>query len=99
MHFLTRSTFEKWRQNILSAGALDKVKTLAGSAMIEVPKVTVGGITVGPVWFTAQPDNALHNYIAQSMDKPTEGALGGSCLRYLRVRVDWPNASAVFEKP
>ncbi len=97
--FLTRSMFEKWRTRHPEWRALDNIKTLSGTAMIEVPRVTVGGFTVGPVWFTVQPDAAFHRYMAQWMDKGTEGALGGSVLHYLRVSVDWPNAIAVFEKP
>ena len=97
--FLTRSTFEKWRSKHPEWRALDNIKTFSGTAMIEVPRVTIGGFTVGPVWFTVQSDRAFHTYMAQWMDKPTEGALGGSALHYLRVSVDWPNAIAVFEKP
>jgi hypothetical protein len=33
------------------------------------------------------------------MDRPTEGALGGSAFRQLIVTVDWPNATVVFERP
>jgi hypothetical protein len=97
--FLTRSTFEKWRKRHPEWRAFDNIKTLTGNAMIEVPKIKIGGFTVGPVWFTVQPDYAFHNYMAQFMDKPTEGAIGGSALHYLRVTVDWENAIAVFEKP
>jgi hypothetical protein len=97
--FLTRSMFEKWRGKHPEWRALDNIKTLSGKAMIEVPRVTIGGFTVGPVWFTVQSDFAFHSYMAQWMDKQTEGALGGSVLHYLRVTVDWPNAIAVFEKP
>jgi len=97
--FLTRSTFEKWRSKHPEWRSFDNIRTLSGKAMIEVPRVTVGGFTVGPVWFTVQSDSAFHTYMAQWMDKQTEGALGGSLLHYLRVSVDWPNAAAVFEKP
>ena len=97
--FLTRSTFEKWRSKHPEWRSFDNIRTLSGKAMIEVPRVTVGGFTVGPVWFTVQSDSAFHTYMAQWMDKQTEGALGGSLLHYLRVSVDWPNAVAVFEKP
>jgi hypothetical protein len=37
--------------------------------------------------------------MASMMDKPTEGALGGSAFRQLIITVDWPNAVAVFERP
>jgi hypothetical protein len=97
--FLTKSQFEKWKQKHPEWRALENIKTMTGAAMIEVPKIKIGGFEVGPVWFTVQADNAFHKYMAQWMDKPTEGAIGGSALHYLRVTVDWPNAVAVFEKP
>jgi hypothetical protein len=97
--FLARSIFERWHKKHPEWRALENIKTLTGAAMIEVPAVTIAGFTVGPVWFTVQPDLAFHSYMAQFMDKPTEGAIGGSALHYLRMTVDWPNAVAVFERP
>jgi hypothetical protein len=97
--FLTRSQFEKWHKKHPEWRALEDVKTLTGSAMIEVPEVVIGGLAVGPVWFTVQPDRAFHSYMASMMDKPTEGALGGSAFYGLVITVDWPNAVAVFERP
>jgi hypothetical protein len=67
--------------------------------MIEVPEVRIAGHTVGPVWFTRRPDAAFHDFMARMMDKPSDGAVGGSALRHFqRVTVDWANAVAVFEK-
>jgi hypothetical protein len=97
--FLTRSQFEKWHKKHPKWRALENVKTMTGSAMIEVPEILIGGCAVGPVWFTVQPDRAFHSYMASMMDKPTEGALGGSAFRQLVITVDWPNAIAVFERP
>ena len=97
--FLTRSQFEKWHKKHPNWRALDNVKTLSGMAMIEVPEVVIGRHAVGPVWFTVQPDRAFHRYMASMMDKPTQGALGGSAFRQLVITVDWPNAIAVFERP
>ncbi len=72
--------------------------TSTGSKLLEVPKVTIGGYEVGPVWFSIQPDQAFHEYMAQWTDKPTEGSIGGSAFRYFKMTVDWPGAVAVFEK-
>jgi len=97
--FLARSVFERWHKKHPEWRALENIKTLTGSTMIEVPEIKIGGFTVGPVWFTVQSDNAYHSYMAQFMDKAPEGAIGGSALHYLRLTVDWPNAVAVFERP
>lgn len=96
--FITRTVYERWRTHHPDWRAIENVETLTGDALIEVPQVTVGGHVVGPVWFTRQPDRAFHEYMAQFTDKPVEGALGGSGLRYLRLTVDYPNAVAYFEK-
>jgi hypothetical protein len=97
--FLTQSVFDKWHKKHPEWRALENIETLTGAAMIEVPAVKIGGFTVGPVWFTVQPDRTFHAVMDQIMDKPAEGALGGSALHYLRMTVDWPNAVAVFEQP
>jgi hypothetical protein len=97
--FLTRSQFDRWHKKHPQWRALDNVKTLTGSAMIEIPEVIIAGHAVGPVWFTVQPDRAFHSYMASMMDRPTEGALGGSAFCGLVITVDWPNAIAVFQRP
>jgi hypothetical protein len=97
--FLSRSQFEKWHKKHPEWRVLENVKTLSGMAMIEVPEVVIGGHVVGPVWFSVQLDRAFHSYMASMMDKPTEGALGGSAFHQLVITVDWPNAIAVFERP
>ena len=69
------------------------------SAMIEVPKLSVGGYEVGPVWFTVRPDKNFDQGVSQWMDKNVHGALGGSAFKFFRITVDYPNATAYFEKP
>ena len=65
--------------------------------MIEVPRITIDGHAVGPVWFAEQPPGSFQKYMAGMMDRPTWGAIGGSALRYFRVLVDYPAARACFE--
>lgn len=96
--FITTSISSKWRKNHPDWRYIEKAEQETGAAMIEVPQVDVGGYSVGPVWFTIRPDSAFHEYMAQWMDKPVEGALGGSALHYLRVTIDYPNAKAYFER-
>jgi len=50
------------------------------------------------VWFAEQPPGAFQDYMAGMMDRPTWGALGGSGLQYFRVVLDYPGASAYFER-
>lgn len=98
--FITKTVFERWRAKHPDWRVIDKADVTANNApMIEVPEVTVGGYEVGPVWFTWRPDDAFHKWMAQWMDKPSEGALGGDAYRTLRVSVDWVTGVATFEKP
>ena len=97
--FIVRSVFEKWKKAHSDWRTLENIETFAGNAMIEVPKVKIGGFTVGPVWFTVQSDKGLRKELTPMMDKQPDGSLGGSALHYFRMTVDWPNAIAVFERP
>jgi hypothetical protein len=97
--FITASSFGRWHAKHPDWRVIEKAEKGSGEAMIEVPVVRIGGYGVGPVWFTRRPDRNFHVYLFQWMDKPPEGALGGSALRDLRVTVDYPGAVVVFEKP
>jgi hypothetical protein len=97
--FITASTFARWHAKHPEWRVIEKAEKGSGEAMIEVPAVRVGGYTVGPVWFTRRADANFHVRMFQWMDRPSEGALGGSAFQYLRVTVDYPGAVAVFEKP
>jgi len=99
--FIAQSVLDAWRARhpgwrVVEGGDVGLGRPLA---MIEVPRVDVGGYGVGPVWFAARPDAGFHQMMSSMMDRQVEGALGGSALRFLRVTVDYPNAVAVFEKP
>jgi hypothetical protein len=97
--FITTEVVERWidRHPDWTVVA-DADQTVGGMRMIEVPRLSVGGHTVGPVWFTERPDANFHEYMARFMDRPVDGALGGSALKYFRVVVDYPNAVAIFER-
>jgi hypothetical protein len=97
--FITQTVFDGWRAAHPEWRVVEAAdRTADGAPLIEVPKVTVGGFDVGPVWFTWRPDRAFHEWMAQWMDKPTEGALGGSAFHTLRITVDWIRGRAAFER-
>lgn len=99
--FITQTVFDRWRaahpEWRVIEGA-DRAFQGAPLPMIEVPSVTVAGFDVGPVWFTWRSDRAFHVEMASLMDKPIEGALGGSAFHSLRVTVDWIRGRAAFER-
>ncbi|MBF5046449.1 hypothetical protein FGE12_28810 [Aggregicoccus sp. 17bor-14] len=96
--FITKSVAERWRSRHPDWRYVEAAEAGTGAPMIQVPHLSVAGHEVGPVWFTLRPDRAFHEYMAQWMDKPTEGALGGSALHYFRITVDYPGARALFER-
>ena len=99
--FIAQGVFERWHRRhpdwrVLEGGGRFGPGTMP---LIRVPQVSVGGWTVGPVWFTMRPDRNFHQYMSQWMDRQVEGALGGSALKYFRVTLDYPDAVARFERP
>lgn len=99
--FIEREVFERWAAAHPDWRVLERGDALRGQSfrMIEVPEVRLGGLAIGPVWFTERPPGAFQKYMASMMDRPTWGALGGSAFRHLRMVVDYPAAKAWFEAP
>lgn len=94
--FIVRSVFDRWRADHPDWPVIEAADRMADDPMIEVPQVTIGELSVGPVWFTARADPNFHEYMSQWMDRRVDGALGGSALRYVEVTVDYPGARACF---
>lgn len=97
--FITRSVYERWRERHPDWRVIEGGDAMANAPMIEVPRVTIAGHDVGPVWFTGRSDNNFHKFMAQWMDRPLDGALGGSAFRYFRILVNYPEAYAEFAVP
>lgn len=97
--FIEKAKFERWKQRHPDWRVLEQADAKGGQQrrMIEVPVVVIAGHRVGPVWFAEQPPGAFQDYMAQWMDRPTWGAIGGSALKHFRVVVDYPAALAWFE--
>lgn len=97
--YITTSIFEHWHKahpawRIVQNG--DDLHPKTKSRLIEVPAIDIAGWRTGPVWFTEQPDAAYHVYMAQWMDKPVDGALGGNVFDHFVMTIDYPHATAYF---
>ena len=97
--FISESVAARWRQRHPDWRVVPGAEQSTGMAMIEVPRISVAGHEVGPVWFTLRPDRSFAQFMSPLMDRPVVGALGGTALQYFRVTVDYPGAVAVFERP
>lgn len=98
--YITTGMLERWHKAHpawrVVEDADEKVAARPFKRIIEVPEVEIAGWSVGPVWFTEQPDKAFHAYMAQWMDKPTEGAVGGNVFRHFVMTIDYPHEAAYF---
>lgn len=94
--FIMKALFDEWHAKhpdwrVIEHGeAVGRVE----NAMIEVPRVTVAGFTVGPVWFARRPDSNFAEWMSSMTDKPIVGAFGGSGLQYFRLVLDYPRSTA-----
>lgn len=93
--FITRSVIERWHERHPDWPWIDEGDS--GMAMIRVPDVEIAGYHTGPVWFSARPDRNFHEWIAQWMDQPLDGAIGGNAFDGFRITIDYAAETAVFE--
>lgn len=96
---ISTTIFEEWQKNHPEWRVLSNAEEGTGEPMIEVPQVSIGGIAVGPVWFTRRSDANFDDHFSNWTDKPVHGAIGGNVLRHFRLILDYPNATAWLEKP
>lgn len=98
--YITTSVLDHWHQAHPDWRVVDAGDDLFGpdhaTRMIEVPRVEIAGWSVSPVWFTERPDSNFRKYMAQWMDKPPAGAVGGNVFRHFVMTVDYPAARAYF---
>ena len=90
------TVFDRWHREHPGWRVIRKAQTGTGAAMIEVPRVRVAGLCVGPVWFTERPDANFLHWMSSMTRGPVDGSLGGNALRDLRMTIDYPRARAWF---
>jgi hypothetical protein len=98
--FVIQSIFNAWKTSHPDWRIVENADVLEGQSlpMIQVPQVSIGGVSFGPVWFTQRPDPNFLEFMSQMTDQPVSGAIGGSALRYLRVVLDYPGGKAYVRK-
>jgi hypothetical protein len=94
--FIAQSVFDRWHQQHPEWRIIEKADRTAD--MIEVPKVKLGSVEIGPVLFSKRPDTAWSKGMIHSMDKVVLGALGGSALKYVKVVADYNSEQILFSK-
>ncbi|HZP66356.1 MAG TPA: hypothetical protein VFB32_08600 [Rudaea sp.] len=94
--FIVHSRFERWMRAHPDWRVIDGADSVPGARVIEVPSVDIAGFRVGPVLFAERGDDNLHRWMAQMMDGPTEGAIGGNVFQHFTMTVDYPAGRAYF---
>lgn len=96
--FIIRSLFDKWHKSNPDWPVIENGDIIKGHAfsMIQVPSITIGKLSTGPVWFSVRNDFSFTQWMSNMMDKPIAGAIGGSGLKYFNVVIDYPEAKAYF---
>ncbi|MFC4762389.1 hypothetical protein [Dyella koreensis] len=98
--YITTSQLERWHKAHPDWRVVDQGDDLFPKhpvRLIEVPALEIAGWSVGPVWFTERQDSSFHGMMAELMDKPPEGAIGGNVLQHFVMTLDYPNATAYFQ--
>lgn len=94
--FIAASLFEEWKEKHPDWKIYPKSDL--SRDIIEVPSVTIGEYTVGPVLFAKRPDENWSEGMIRSMDKVVKGAIGGSALQYFKVTIDYNAELIRFER-
>ncbi|MEO6136095.1 MAG: hypothetical protein ABIP35_13145 [Ginsengibacter sp.] len=94
--FIAKSVYNKWVSNHPTWKVYKNADNFTN--IIEVPSVTIGSYSVGPVLFSVRPDEAWSKNMITSMDKVVKGAVGGSALKYFKVKIDYNNELIQFMK-
>lgn len=98
--YIIHSIFEKWRTLHPDWRIIDFGDSVTGQrhSMIEVPAISIGNLSVGPVWFAVRPDRTFEEWMSSMMDAPIVGAIGGSGLKYFEMILDYPNSKFYFKR-
>jgi len=97
--FIVASFFDKWKNEHPEWKIIEGGDALLKEDLIEVPAVTIGGYTIGPVWFARRKEENFTKFMSQWMDQTIHGAVGGSCFQYFNtIVVDYKKELAYFRK-
>lgn len=97
--FIVHSLFDRWRTRHPDWPVIADADRRYHDRMIRVPDVTVGGMRLGPVWFSERPDASFHSFMSQWMDRRIDGALGGSAWHNVVLVLDYPGGRAAMLQP
>lgn len=92
--FITQRWVDRWHAAHPEWRFIPNAEAGDSLAMIQVPAAVIGGDSIGPVWFTARPTEHFRRFMGPLMDRPIDGALGGSAWQHVVLVLDYPRARA-----
>jgi len=97
--FIVARIFDDWRTKHPDWEVIEKGDAMIQEDMIKVPKLSIGGYEVGPVWLARRADKNFDSFMSKWMDEPIEGAIGGSAFQYFKsVLIDYEEELVYFEQ-
>lgn len=96
--FIRESIFSEWQRQHPEWKVIPQGDRFGKNDLIRVPKLKIGDLEVGPVWFAKRPNKAYDEFMSKFMDCKCAGAVGGNVLRSFEIVVDYPNKTAFFNK-
>lgn len=87
--FIVEDQFNRWRRLHPEWRVIEGASTIGNSAVIEVPRLTLGETTLGSTWFERRPNAAFHQHMSQWMDERIDGALGASAFQQRELIIDY----------
>ncbi len=96
--FAAARLWNRWHERHPAWRVIPCGEASTGADLIEVPSMSIGGYTVGPVWFAKRPDSAYDGMMSSLTDKPILAAVGGAALKDFRITLDYPNQRATFKR-
>jgi hypothetical protein len=94
---IVKTIFDRWHKHHPDWRIIDNAQVGTHSPMIEVPRVTFAGRSVGPIWFTKRSDASFHSFMSRFTDRRVEGSIGGNALGHFVMTIDYPKATAWFQ--
>lgn len=100
--FLAASVFDRWRAEHPTWRVVDGADRVSArmygtsEPILEVPAITIGEHTVGPVWFVRRRDDDLR-WMSQFTGTPVQAAMGGSALHHFdAIHMDYPGGQVLL---
>lgn len=93
---ISESIANRWMESHPDWPVYDAADRHYGSAVIEVPEVSIGPHTAGPVRFAIRRDDAFTEWFSQFTGLPVVGAIGPDAFQNAHITINYPGSVLIF---